>query len=144
MKVFSLIIGLFFSTIVFGQDKGIGCSSQLMELYFNKGEFELDDFGKKYLDTVAIFLKENQNVIFVISGYADSKGDSNYNLKLSKKRAKSVAYYLRQSGVKKRRLKVKWYGETRLTRKCRYSVEFSEEINRLNRRVEFELIFPEE
>lgn len=144
MKGLFLIIGLVLSFSVFGQEKSIGCGGGLQNVYFNKGEFELDDFDKKYLDTAAMFLNENKEVIFVISGYTDSTGDSKYNYKLSKKRAKSVANYLRQKGIKKHRLKLKWYGETRLTRKCYLSIEFSEEMHQLNRRVEFEVVYPEE
>ena len=58
--------------------------------------------------------------------------------KLSKKRAKSVANYLHQIGIKKSRLELKWYGETKLLNQC------SEEMHQLNRRVEFEIVFPED
>jgi OOP family OmpA-OmpF porin len=128
---------------VFGQEESNGCGGVLQHVYFNKGEFKLDDFDKKYLDTVAMFLNENKEVIFVMSGCTDSKGDSIYNLKLSKKRAKSVANYLHQKGVKKSRLELKWYGETRLLNLCSDTIECSEEMHQLNRRVEFVFVSPE-
>lgn len=144
MKGLFLIIGLVFSFSVFGQEKSIGCGGGLQHVYFNKGEFELDDFDKKYLDTVALFLRENKEVTLKLIGHSDSKGDSKYNYKLSKKRAKSVANYLHQIGIKKSRLELKWYGETKLLNHCSDTIECSEEMHKLNRRVEFEIVFPEE
>ena len=48
---------------------------------------------------MASFLqKENKWKVEVV-GYADAKGDSKYNLDLSKKRAKEIVEYLEYSGV---------------------------------------------
>jgi OOP family OmpA-OmpF porin len=51
---------------------------------------------------MTMFQNENPKIITHIIGRSDSSGDVNYNLKLSKKRAKSVANYLRQKGIKKK------------------------------------------
>ena len=144
MKGLYLIIGLIFSFSVFGQEKSIGCGGGLQHVYFNKGEFELDDFDKKYLDTVAMFLRENKEVTLKLIGHSDSKGDSKYNYKLSKKRAKSVANYLNQIEIKKKRLKLSYYGESNLLNLCSEGVECTEELHQVNRRVELVYVFQEE
>jgi outer membrane protein OmpA-like peptidoglycan-associated protein len=113
-------------------------------VYFKKGSYELDPVYHSFLDTMAMFLNENSKIITHIIGYSDSRGDLNYNFKLSKKRAKSVANYLRQKGIKKSRLELKWYGETRLLNLCSDTIECSEEMHQINRRVEFIFVFPED
>jgi outer membrane protein OmpA-like peptidoglycan-associated protein len=47
-----------------------------------------------------------------IQGHTDSKGADDYNLKLSERRASSVANFLRGKGVASSRVRIKGYGET--------------------------------
>jgi outer membrane protein OmpA-like peptidoglycan-associated protein len=47
-----------------------------------------------------------------IQGHTDSKGADDYNMKLSERRASSVANYLRGKGVASGRVRIKGYGET--------------------------------
>lgn len=47
-----------------------------------------------------------------IQGHTDSKGADDYNLKLSERRASSVANFLRGKGVASGRVRIKGYGET--------------------------------
>ncbi len=153
MKGVILIIGLVLSFSVFGREENrsieISKSPQPLSIhipyvYFKKGSYELDHIYHSFLDTMVMFLNENPKIITHIIGHTDCKGDEIYNLKLSKKRAKSVAKYLRQKGIKKSRLELKWYGETRLLNLCSDTIECSEEMHQLNRRVEFVFIFPED
>jgi outer membrane protein OmpA-like peptidoglycan-associated protein len=141
MKGFVLIIGFILSFSVLGQKNELSCSG-LPDVLFKKGEFDLDHLDMVYLDTVVVFSNENQDVIFVISGHTDSLGDLKYNLKLSRKRVKSVAKYLSKKGINKRKLKLFWFGETKLRFECPRDIECSEEIHQFNRRVEIRLIFP--
>jgi outer membrane protein OmpA-like peptidoglycan-associated protein len=47
-------------------------------------------------------------------------------------------------GIKKDRLIIKNYGETKLLNQCSDGVECSEELHQVNRRTEFVLLFPKE
>lgn len=69
--------------------------------------------------------------------HTDSRGDDNYNFKLSEKRAKSVMNYLIGHGIAKERLTSHGYGETQLVNNCGNGIKCSEEEHQLNRRSEF-------
>ena len=66
---------------------------------------ELDKLGK--------FLQETPNAKVALAGFADSTGDEEYNLYLSKLRAESVASYLMQNfNIPSERIATFWYGKT--------------------------------
>jgi outer membrane protein OmpA-like peptidoglycan-associated protein len=69
--------------------------------------------AKKNLDAVAEIFLEFPDTELMIEGHTDSVGDDNYNMKLSKRRADSVANYLKAKGVSSNRFKVEAFGETR-------------------------------
>jgi outer membrane protein OmpA-like peptidoglycan-associated protein len=64
------------------------------------------------LNSVALVLKEFEKTLIDIAGYTDSTGSEEYNLKLSERRAQSVAQYLRAQGVSDLRIKTFGYGES--------------------------------
>jgi outer membrane protein OmpA-like peptidoglycan-associated protein len=49
----------------------------------------------------------------VVIGHSDSKGDEEYNLALSRKRAENVSSDLSSLGVDANRITIEWYGEAR-------------------------------
>ncbi len=59
----------------------------------------------------AVVNKYNKTAIHVL-GFADSDGDSNYNLDLSKRRSESAGNYLASQGVVAGRIVATGYGET--------------------------------
>ncbi len=78
-------------------------------------DFDKSVIKKKFypeLNEWADFFLNNPAVTAEIYGHADSIGTSEYNLKLSKKRAQSVINYLTQKGVDANRLTGIGYGET--------------------------------
>jgi OOP family OmpA-OmpF porin len=64
------------------------------------------------MDKLAKMLTDNPTVEIEISGHTDSKGDDNYNQKLSEARAQNVVNYLISKGIDKDRLSAIGYGET--------------------------------
>lgn len=70
--------------------------------------------SKLILDTLAEKLKLNDNMVVEISSHTDSRGNNEYNLKLSDDRAKSVVDYLISKGIEPERLLPKGYGEQKL------------------------------
>lgn len=159
IKTFLLLIGLIFSIEVFSKTTITNTSFKIFynknelitptsicfslpNIYFKKGESEIDSKQQDFLDTLVLFLNENPGVTIDVLGFSDSKGDFHYNLSLSKQRAKKVFKYLIQKGIKRSRVKLFWYGESKLMNQCKDDVECSEEMHQLNRRVEFRIIFP--
>jgi outer membrane protein OmpA-like peptidoglycan-associated protein len=63
------------------------------------------------LDSVVIVLQKFDKTIIVAAGHTDSKGSSDYNQKLSKRRADSVARYLSAKDVVDARTEAIGFGE---------------------------------
>lgn len=70
------------------------------------------------LDELIILLKQNPQISIEIAAHTDCRGTEDYNLDLSKKRAKSVVDYLIQKGINPNRLQSQGYGETKPSTKC--------------------------
>jgi OOP family OmpA-OmpF porin len=68
--------------------------------------------SKLILDTLAKFLELNDNISIQIRSHTDSRGDDDYNLRLSDRRAASVVTYLIAKGIDKKRLESIGMGET--------------------------------
>ncbi len=64
------------------------------------------------LNSVARVLKKYDNSTVLVSGHTDSTGSAEYNLKLSRERAQSVASYLEGQGIKSSRFEVLGMGSS--------------------------------
>lgn len=62
------------------------------------------------LDRLANLLQENPNITIELASHCDYRGDANYNIGLSQRRAESVVSYLNDHGVEMERLTAKGYG----------------------------------
>jgi OOP family OmpA-OmpF porin len=97
---------------------------------FNKAI--LTQEAKKYLDEIISLLVKMPTIKMQINGHTDNVGISDYNLKLSKERAKSVYNYLIEKGINADRLGYDGYGDTKPIDSNK-----TEEGRANNRRVEF-------
>ena len=105
-------------------------------MLFASGSARLVNTDNTIIDTVAVFLKENPDVKKLeVSAHTDNVGSKAYNLDLSKRRAQTVANYLKKLGVEPSRLSIVGYGATRPLN----SNATPEERER-NRRVEFMIL----
>ncbi|MBI3136858.1 MAG: OmpA family protein [Bacteroidetes bacterium] len=68
--------------------------------------------SEKILDNLIEFLELNSNLTIEIRSHTDMRGNDEYNLKLSERRAQSVVDYLVDHGIPRERLIPKGYGET--------------------------------
>lgn len=92
-----------------------------------------------FLDEYASMLKKNTYFNIEISGHTDSKGGKDYNLELSKKRAKNVMDYLTLQGVDISQLSFQGYGEENLVNHCSDGIWCTKEQHAENRRIEFKI-----
>jgi OOP family OmpA-OmpF porin len=84
------------------------------------------------LDQIGEFMQENPNSYAVLAGFADSVGDQEYNLGLSRRRAESAAAYLQKTAnIDADRIVVDWFGKLNPV-----ADNGTPEGRRLNRRVE--------
>lgn len=91
----------------------IGDKIILERIYFDFDKYDIRDESVVELSKLYTFLNQNPDVIVEISGHTDSKGSDDYNLDLSRNRAKSVVSWLKKRGIKSRRVQAKGYGEAR-------------------------------
>jgi OmpA-OmpF porin, OOP family len=98
--------------------------------------------SKIALDTTVLRLMlDNPQIIVEIMSHTDSKGNDQYNMKLSQKRAESVVQYLTSKGVKAERLKAKGYGESKpVAPNDNPDGSDNPEGRALNRRTDFKII----
>ena len=86
------------------------------------------------LNTVAETLNNNPEIKVALNAHTDFRGNDNYNLKLSERRAASAMNYLVSKGISEERIKWKGYGEAQPLIDCE---PCSERQHEANRRIEF-------
>jgi outer membrane protein OmpA-like peptidoglycan-associated protein len=75
--------------------------------------FDSDDIvpdSQQALDRAATMLRENMQRVASITGFTDNRGDFDYNIILSRKRADAVEQYLVDVGIDRKRLQVEGRG----------------------------------
>jgi outer membrane protein OmpA-like peptidoglycan-associated protein len=90
-----------------------GTSVVLKNLYFDTDHWNLTAKSYPELKKLIAFLTINPKVKIEIAGHTDDTGNDDYNMKLSKLRAKSVYDYLISKGISPNRLTYNGYGNTR-------------------------------
>lgn len=86
-------------------------NGQLYTIYFDYDKYAIRDIDKENLAKNAKWLSINPTVAVKIEGHADERGETEYNLALGDKRAKSVRKFLADSGIVNDRLSIISYGE---------------------------------
>ena len=86
------------------------------------------------LDKLVTLMKQFSDLEIRIESHTDSRGSDDYNMLLSKKRARSAFDYLVSKGIDPNRMLYHGYGETRLLNRCANGVICSEEEHEVNRR----------
>jgi outer membrane protein OmpA-like peptidoglycan-associated protein len=83
-------------------------------IYFPHDQYKLPEEEMGKMKTILQSLKESEGSLpnIIIEGYASSIGEADYNMKLSKKRAKSVKEYLVKNGIPENKLSIRGFGET--------------------------------
>ena len=99
---------------------------------FDKAEINYSSFST--LTDMNVLLLKNPNMFLHITGFSSSEGSEDYNLGLSARRAKEVQNFFIKRGVKKSRLILDYYGESKPLNNNQTEIQKS-----LNRRVEFSL-----
>ena len=129
VSIFSMVTTIYCSTGRF--ELFIDSVNNLNTVYFDYGRSELKETAYPVIDKIAEEMKNNENSV-IITGFTDDKGNEEFNIELSLKRANSVRNYLISKGINGNRLTVRAMGENEPVN------DNSTDVNRaLNRRVEF-------
>ena len=131
-------------------------------IFYDYDRATLRPESEQALDSLVLLLNENPNVTIELSAHCDYKGSSEYNKRLSQRRAESVVNYLIAHGIPADRLTPVGYGKEtpktirkKLAERYEYlnegdvlTQEFIEQLkpeeqdicNQLNRRTEFRVL----
>lgn len=104
-------------------------------IYFDYNKWSIKEESLISLNSIALILNEYPEMKIEINAHTDNRGNANYNMKLSKKRAASALSYLVSKGINTNRLISHGYGETQPLIDCKKSCNDSE--YQKNRRIEF-------
>ncbi|KXI29692.1 sortase-associated OmpA-like protein PdsO [Paraglaciecola hydrolytica] len=83
-------------------------------IQFKTASAQLEQHYKTELDLLATTLRNNPKLSVSLSGYADQRGDSDYNQNLSELRALAVKNYLLEQGVLDTQMLTQSFGESNL------------------------------
>src|SRR6218665_2324562 len=86
-------------------------AEELARVYFAYNKDNVTPEFEAVLDAAAEKLKAEPTLNLDIFGYADAIGSESYNIELSRRRAENVRRYLAEKGVKRSRLRIKYFGK---------------------------------
>lgn len=107
----------------------------LKKIYFEFDSYSLMPLSEPELNLLVSIMNKNPKWKVELSGHTDEKGNNLYNYNLSLNRAKSVGYYLTQSGIAPARVITKGFGKLKPLNKAK-----TEEAHATNRRVEVKFL----
>lgn len=112
----------------------------LNSIIFEFDEFALDEGAQKETDRLIEVMKKYPELQVELTGHTDAVGADDYNIRLSKSRAESVAQYLIEHGISSDRITTKGIGEAQPIAINKYEDgSDSPEGRRLNRHVSIRL-----
>lgn len=114
--------------------------SYLLNVYYDVGRASVRTDALGELSRLYWMLVNNPEVIVEVSSHTDSRGASDYNKRLSQRRADAIVNWLVQKGIDRKRLQARGHGEERLLNDCKDGVTCSEEAHQVNRRTEFRIV----
>jgi len=112
---------------------------KLNEIYFDFDKWDITEKAEIELNKVVQLMKqEYPEMIIKIETHSDSRGNHDYNLDLSQKRAESIFKYLVSKNISENRiLSYQGFGETRPINNCLDGQDCEEDEYRKNRRSNF-------
>ncbi len=107
-------------------------------IYYDFDKWFIRPDAEKELDKLVQVMKENP-VNIELGSHTDCRGNDEYNLDLSQKRAESAVRYIVLQGINAGRITAKGYGESQLINQCSDGVPCSPDEHQANRRTEFKV-----
>ncbi len=124
-----------------GQD--LGKLIDIKPIYFDLGKADIRPDAAVELDKIVAIMNENPTMQIELGSHTDCRGSAESNRKLSDKRAKSSADYIKGKISNPSRINGRGYGEMNLVNQCECEgknvVPCTEEQHQANRRTEFKI-----
>lgn len=111
----------------------------LENIFYDFDKWDIRPDARPSLDTLTTLLRVNPSVSIELSSHTDCRGNAEYNIELSQKRAQSAVNYLIANGISASRLRAMGYGKNVPAAKCMCEACTEEEHQR-NRRTSFMII----
>ncbi|MBI4947917.1 MAG: OmpA family protein [Bacteroidetes bacterium] len=109
---------------------------KLDDVYYDYNSAVIQTSSLPSLNKLITFMEANSGVVIELSSHTDSRGDDEYNLKLSQARAQMVKDYLVLFDINASRIFAKGYGETKpVVKNAQAEAEHQK-----NRRTEFKIL----
>ncbi|WP_435625542.1 OmpA family protein [Flagellimonas sp.] len=115
----------------------LGCKLNLQPIYFDYGKYTIRKDAEVELAKILEAMKTYPELKIHIESHTDSRSSSEFNQRLSSRRAWYTVEWLVKNGISRDRLSSKGYGESQLLNHCENGVKCSEEEHQLNRRSVF-------
>lgn len=110
---------------------------KLEPIYFDFDKAEIRSDAKVELAKIVEVLNEYPKMVIDVRSHTDSRGNDEYNLKLSEKRAKATAKWIVDQGILANRVMSRGFGESQLINSCVNGKSCTEQQHQENRRSEF-------
>ncbi|WP_286926621.1 OmpA family protein [Flavobacterium sp. UBA4197] len=118
---------------------------KLNPIYFDYGGYSIRKSSEKELDKVIDLIKNRPSISIEVRSHTDSRGKDDFNMRLSKNRAKAtIDYIIHKGAISPERIWGDGYGESQLINNCGNGVKCTEAEHELNRRSEFIIILKDQ
>lgn len=112
----------------------------LDKIFYDFDEYTIRETAQDDLDRMLRLMQRYPSMEILLTAHTDARGDYEYNMSLSLKRAEAAEVYLVNRGIAKNRIKAFGFGETQPRNRCVDGVECSEVQHQYNRRTEIRVI----
>ncbi|MGP8216732.1 MAG: OmpA family protein [Bacteroidia bacterium] len=114
--------------------------SIIENIYFDYQKWDILPAAATTLSKVVQVMNADPTLRIELDAYTDSRGNDQFNLQLSQKRADAAVAYMVQHGISKTRVSGKGFGKAHPLNKCGDpNVHCTEEEYAVNRRIEFKI-----
>ncbi|MBU3820909.1 OmpA family protein [Flavobacteriaceae bacterium XHP0103] len=113
---------------------------ELDKIYFDFDKSNIRNDAATTLNVLVDLMTKYPSMEVEVSAHTDAKGNDQYNLDLSKRRAASTLEYLVSKGIERNRLKSIGYGEMQPLNNCTEPNMCTDEEYDVNRRCEFKIL----
>ena len=114
---------------------------KIENIYYDYNKADIRQDAAVELDKIVVMLKDNPNLIIELGSHTDSRGQEQYNLELSERRAKSaVAYIMREGGIPTNRIAARGYGESNIANRCTNGIACNDKEHEQNRRTMIKVV----
>ena len=113
----------------------------LENIYYDFARWDITPEAGIELDKLVDIMYDNPDIVIELSSHTDSVDTESYNIRLSQRRAESAVNYIVSTGVDRKRITAKGYGESRhIARNTNPDGTDNPEGRAKNRRTEFKVV----